>query len=62
MTKIVFDYGCREVGNIIRSLGCYPTEVDVHDVIQEVEEDDPTEFIRQEKFQPIMARLLIEKR
>ena len=53
---------CREVGNIIRSLGCYPSEADVHDILQEVEEDEPTEFIRLEKFQPIMARILQEKR
>jgi len=52
----------REIGNIIRSLGCYPSEADVQDVLDEVEEDEPTEFIRLEKFQPIMAKILQEKR
>ena len=27
---------CREVGTIIRSLGCYPSEAELHDMIQEV--------------------------
>ena len=31
-------------------------------MIQEVEEEEPTGFIRLEKFQPMMARVLIEKR
>jgi len=26
----------REVGTIIRSLGCYPSEAELHDMIQEV--------------------------
>ena len=52
----------REIGNIIRSLGCYPSEAEVQDVLDEVEEDEPTEFIRLEKFQPIMAKILQNKR
>ena len=55
-------YTNREVGTIIRSLGCYPSEAELHDMIQEVEEDEPTGFIRLEKFQPMMARVMIERR
>ena len=32
----------REVGAIIRSLECYPTEAEIQDMLQEVEEDEPT--------------------
>ena len=31
-------------------------------MIQEVEEEEPTGFIRFEKFQPMMARVLMERR
>ncbi len=53
---------CREVGTIIRSLGCCPSEAELHDMLQEVEEEEPTGFIRYEKFQPMMARVLVERR
>lgn len=52
----------REIGTIIRSLGCYPSEAELRDMIQEVEEEEPTGFIRLDKFQPMMARVLLEKR
>ena len=52
----------REVGTIIRSLNCYPSEAELGDMIQEVEEEEPTGFIRLEKFQPMMARVLMERR
>ena len=52
----------REVGTIIRSLNCYPSEAELHDMIQEVEEEEPTGFIRLEKFQPMMARVMMERR
>ena len=31
-------------------------------MIQEVEEEEPTGFIRLEKFQPMMARVMMERR
>ncbi|XP_066500950.1 dynein regulatory complex protein 8 isoform X2 [Hoplias malabaricus] len=64
----VFDHECnhtvdvREVGTIIRSLGCFPTEAELHDVIAEIEEEEPTGFVRFEKFLPTMTRLLLEHR
>ena len=53
---------CREVGTIIRSLGCYPSEAELHDMLQEVEEEEPTGFVRFQKLQPMMARVLLERR
>ena len=32
----------REVGTIIRSLGCCPTEAELQDMLQEVEEEELT--------------------
>lgn len=52
----------REVGTIIRSLGCYPSEAELHDMLQEVEEEEPTGFVRFQKLQPMMARVLLERR
>ena len=31
-------------------------------MLSEVEEDEPTGFIRLDKFQPMMARVLLEKK
>ncbi|XP_006626105.1 dynein regulatory complex protein 8 [Lepisosteus oculatus] len=52
----------REVGTIIRSLGCFPTEGELHDIIAEVEEEEPTGYIRFEKFLPTMTKVLMERR
>ncbi|XP_014446590.1 dynein regulatory complex protein 8 [Tupaia chinensis] len=52
----------REIGTIIRSLGCCPSEGELHDLIAEVEEEEPTGYIRFEKFLPVMTEVLQEKR
>ena len=52
----------REVGTIVRSLGCYPSEAELSDMLSEIEEEEPTGFIKLEKFQPMMARVLLEKK
>ena len=46
----------------MRSLGCYPSEAELGDMLAEVEEEEPTGFVRLEKFQPMMARVLLEKK
>ncbi|XP_025286388.1 dynein regulatory complex protein 8 isoform X1 [Canis lupus familiaris] len=51
-----------EIGTIIRSLGCCPSEGELHDLIVEVEEEEPTGYIRFEKFLPVMTKVLLEKR
>ncbi|XP_063147508.1 dynein regulatory complex protein 8 [Candoia aspera] len=64
----VFDHECnktvdvREIGTIVRSLGCCPNEGDLHDMLAEVEEEEPTGFIHLEKFLPMMTRVLMERR
>ncbi|XP_018412563.1 PREDICTED: EF-hand calcium-binding domain-containing protein 2 [Nanorana parkeri] len=52
----------REIGTIIRSLGCCPTEGELHDMLAEVEEEEPTGFIRFEKFLTMMTKVLLERR
>ncbi|KAM6949799.1 dynein regulatory complex protein 8 [Lycodopsis pacificus] len=60
-----FDHGSnnkvdvREIGTIIYSLGCFPTQADLHDIIAEVEEDH-TGFIPLDKFLPAMTKVLLE--
>ncbi|XP_069464107.1 dynein regulatory complex protein 8 isoform X3 [Ambystoma mexicanum] len=51
-----------EIGTIIRSLGCCPSEGELHDLLAEVEEEEPTGFIRFERFLPLMTKVLLERR
>lgn len=55
-------YILREVGTIVRSLRCCPTEGELHDILAEVEEEEPTGYIRFEKFEPVMLKTLLERR
>ncbi|XP_056268425.1 dynein regulatory complex protein 8 isoform X2 [Pseudoliparis swirei] len=61
----LFDYesnnkvDVRELGTIIYSLGCFPTQADLHDIIAEVEEDH-TGYIPLDKFLPAMTKVLLE--
>ncbi|NP_001314837.1 dynein regulatory complex protein 8 [Danio rerio] len=52
----------REIGTIIRSLGCFPSEAELHDIISELEEEEPTGFVRYEKFLPTMTKILLERK
>ncbi len=52
----------REIGTIVRHLGVNPTEIELRDIISEVEEEEPTGFVRVEKFQRAMARIILRKR
>jgi len=52
----------REVGTIVRSLGCCPSEAELHDMIVEIEEEEQTGYIRFEKFLPMMTHVLMERR
>ncbi|KAG5857363.1 dynein regulatory complex protein 8 [Anguilla rostrata] len=52
----------REIGTIIRSLGCFPTEAELHEIITEIEEEELTGFIRFEKFLPVMTKVLMERK
>ncbi|ELT88829.1 hypothetical protein CAPTEDRAFT_195790 [Capitella teleta] len=52
----------REVGTIVRSLGCCPSEAELHDMLAEIEEEEPTGYVRFERFLPMMTRVLMERR
>ncbi|TRY98441.1 hypothetical protein DNTS_017498 [Danionella cerebrum] len=52
----------REIGTIIRSLGCFPSEAELHDIIAELEEEEPTGFVCYEKFLPAMTKILLERK
>uniref|UniRef100_A0A3Q3N4B4 EF-hand calcium binding domain 2 n=1 Tax=Mastacembelus armatus TaxID=205130 RepID=A0A3Q3N4B4_9TELE len=60
-----FDYesndtvNVREIATIIYSLGCFPTQKDIHDFIAQVEEDH-TGYVHLEKFLPAMTTVLFE--
>ncbi|CAG5126045.1 unnamed protein product [Candidula unifasciata] len=52
----------REVGTIIRSLNCCPSEAELHDMLAEVEEEESTGYVRFDKFLPMMTKVLVERR
>ncbi|KAK2854198.1 hypothetical protein Q5P01_006859 [Channa striata] len=49
----------REIGTIMYSLGCFPTQKDLHDFIAEVEEDH-TGYIHLDRFPPIPEDHLLQ--
>eukprot|EP01006_Ploeotia_vitrea_P010870 TRINITY_DN28678_c0_g1_i1.p1 TRINITY_DN28678_c0_g1~~TRINITY_DN28678_c0_g1_i1.p1 ORF type:complete len:212 (-),score=14.24 TRINITY_DN28678_c0_g1_i1:47-682(-) len=49
----------REVGTIVRSLGLNPTELQLRNLLEEIEEDEPTGFIRIEKFEEVLMPILL---
>ncbi|XP_049686828.1 dynein regulatory complex protein 8 [Accipiter gentilis] len=63
----VFDHECnktvdvREIGSIVRSLGCFPTEAELHELLAKVEEEEPTGHIHLEKFLPVMTKVLLDR-
>ncbi|XP_070577862.1 dynein regulatory complex protein 8-like [Ptychodera flava] len=52
----------REVGTIIRSLGCCPTEGELHDLLADMEEEEPTGYIRFDQFMPTMRDVLMDRK
>ncbi|XP_042340527.1 dynein regulatory complex protein 8 [Plectropomus leopardus] len=48
-----------EIGTIIYSLGCFPTQADLRDLIAEVQ-DDHAGYIHLDKFLPVMTKMLLE--
>merc|ERR1719440_1444065 len=50
----------REIGTIVRHLGICPTEIELRDMITEIEEEEPTGFIKYDRFERMMARILLE--
>ncbi|NXK96041.1 DRC8 protein, partial [Formicarius rufipectus] len=56
----------RDIGYVVRSLGCFPSEVELNELIAKVnvgeEEEESTGFIHLEKFLPIMTKVLLDRR
>ncbi|XP_030643894.1 dynein regulatory complex protein 8 [Chanos chanos] len=52
----------REIGTIIRSLGCFPSEAELRELIDKIEDEEPTGYIHFEKFLPVMTKVLMERR
>ncbi|XP_063718716.1 dynein regulatory complex protein 8-like [Symsagittifera roscoffensis] len=50
----------RELGTVIRSLDCCPTEGELHDMLTECEEEEPTGYIKLDRFETMMSRTLME--
>uniref|UniRef100_A0A8C9LB60 EF-hand calcium binding domain 2 n=1 Tax=Pavo cristatus TaxID=9049 RepID=A0A8C9LB60_PAVCR len=51
----------REIGSIVRSLGCFPTEAELHELLAKVEEEEPTGYVHLEKFLPVMTKVLLDR-
>eukprot|EP00285_Hemiselmis_virescens_P019709 CAMPEP_0173378738 /NCGR_PEP_ID=MMETSP1356-20130122/1874_1 /TAXON_ID=77927 ORGANISM="Hemiselmis virescens, Strain PCC157" /NCGR_SAMPLE_ID=MMETSP1356 /ASSEMBLY_ACC=CAM_ASM_000847 /LENGTH=166 /DNA_ID=CAMNT_0014331913 /DNA_START=232 /DNA_END=732 /DNA_ORIENTATION=+ len=51
----------REIGTILRSLNIFPTEKQLQRWIHDIEEEEPTGFIKYEKFEPLAVRLMTEE-
>ncbi|XP_063630601.1 dynein regulatory complex protein 8-like [Cydia splendana] len=52
----------REIGTILRSLGCCPTEAEVQEVILATENKEATGNIPLSNFLPYMCKVLMEHR
>ena len=50
----------REIGTIVRHLGICPTEIELRDLITECEDEEPTGFIRYDRFERMMSRVLLD--
>ncbi|NXY25857.1 DRC8 protein, partial [Atrichornis clamosus] len=51
----------REIGCIVRSLGCFPSEAEVHELLAKVGVEEPGGFVHLEKFLPVMTEVLLDK-
>ncbi|NXX47555.1 DRC8 protein, partial [Tricholaema leucomelas] len=51
----------REIGLIVRSLGCFPTEAELQELLAKVEEEPPTGYIHLEKFLLVMTEVLLNR-
>ncbi|XP_041633690.1 dynein regulatory complex protein 8 [Cheilinus undulatus] len=51
----------REIGTIIYSLGCFPSQADINNFIAEVE-DEQSGFVHLERFLPAMTKVLMENK
>ncbi|XP_059483753.1 dynein regulatory complex protein 8-like [Neocloeon triangulifer] len=52
----------REIGTIIRSLGCCPSESELQEILVQVEDQEMTGSVKLNRFLPVMAEILQENR
>uniref|UniRef100_A0A8C3V7X1 EF-hand domain-containing protein n=1 Tax=Catharus ustulatus TaxID=91951 RepID=A0A8C3V7X1_CATUS len=52
----------REIGCIVRSLGCFPNEAEVQELLAQIEVEEPDGFVHLKNFLPVMTRVLLDKR
>ncbi|NWV19483.1 DRC8 protein, partial [Origma solitaria] len=52
----------RFIGSIIRSLGCFPNEAEVQELLEQIEVEEPGGFIHLDQFLPVMTKVLLERR
>ncbi|XP_054587840.1 dynein regulatory complex protein 8 isoform X1 [Nothobranchius furzeri] len=63
----LFDYDAnntvdaREISTIVFSLGCFPSQADLHQIIAEVEEGS-SGYVHLDTFLPVMTKVLLEHR
>ncbi|NXC24929.1 DRC8 protein, partial [Campylorhamphus procurvoides] len=53
----------RDIGCVVRSLGCFPSESELNELLAKIEEEEEesTGFIHLEKFLPVMTKLLLDR-
>ncbi|KAF4798775.1 EF-hand calcium-binding domain-containing protein 2 [Turdus rufiventris] len=52
----------REIGCIVRSLGCFPNEAEVQELLAQIEVEEPDGFVHLKNFLPVMTKVLLDKR
>ncbi|KAM9018042.1 dynein regulatory complex protein 8 isoform 1-T1 [Ara ararauna] len=53
----------RDIGVIVRTLGCFPTEAELNELLAKVEdEEEPGGYVHLEKFLPVMTKVLLDRR
>lgn len=52
----------RELGTVIRSLGCCPTESEVNEIIAETEDETATGYVRLDRLLPVLTKVLLDKK
>ncbi|NXR35776.1 DRC8 protein, partial [Zosterops hypoxanthus] len=52
----------REIGCIIRSLGCFPSEAEIQELIEKMEVEEAGGFVHLERFLPVVTKVLLDRR
>ncbi|XP_069692642.1 dynein regulatory complex protein 8 [Periplaneta americana] len=65
---IIFDHASsntvdvREVGTIIRSLGCCPSEAEIQEILVAVEDEETSGSVKLDRFLPTVSHIIEERR